>query len=121
MTDVDAHYEQQLGGVPKPISGLRTHAPEFFAGMAAARASVMDGDSPEGLDRATKELLIIILDIVYDNPEGALVHLEAGLKEGLTLEALREALLLTVYVGGIATWARYGQMIYESALEMADQ
>ncbi|MDE0195332.1 MAG: carboxymuconolactone decarboxylase family protein [bacterium] len=118
MTDVDEHYAKQLGGVPKPISGLRAHAPEFFAGMAIARASVMDSDSPEGLDRAMKELLIIILDIVYDNPEGALVHLEAGLREGLTLEALREALLLTVYVGGIATWARYGQMIYESALEM---
>ena len=119
MTDVDAHYEQQLGGVPRPISGLRAHAPEFFAGMAAARASVMDSDSPDGLDRATKELLIIILDIVYDNPEGALVHLEAGLKAGLTLDALREALLLTIYVGGIATWAHYGQMIYEAALEMS--
>lgn len=119
MTDVDAHYEKQLGGVPKPISGLRAHAPEFFAGMATARASVMDSDSPDGLDRAMKELMIVILDIVYDNPEGALIHLEAGLKAGLTLEALREALLLTVYVGGIATWAQYGQMIYESALEMA--
>ena len=121
MTDADAHYARQLGGVPKPISGLRTHAPEFFAGMAAARASIMAGDSPGGLDRAMKELLIIILDIAYDNPEGALVHLEAGLKAGLTLEALREALLLTVYVGGIATWARYGQMIYEAALDMAGE
>ena len=118
MTDVDAHYEQQLGGVPRPISGLRAHAPEFFVGMATARASVMDSDSPEGLDRVMKELLIIILDVAYDNPEGALVHLEAGLKAGLTLAALREALLLTVYVGGVATWARYGQMIYEAALEM---
>ena len=37
MTDVDEHYAKQLGGVPKPISGLRAHAPEFFAGMATAR------------------------------------------------------------------------------------
>ena len=121
MSNADAHYEQQLGGVPKPVAGLRTHAPEFFAGMAAARASIMDSESPDGLDRAMKELLIIVLDVAYDNPEGALVHVEAGLKAGLTLEALREALLLTVYVGGVATWARSGQSVYEAALEVVSK
>jgi alkylhydroperoxidase/carboxymuconolactone decarboxylase family protein YurZ len=121
MSDADAHYEQQLGGVPKPIVGLRTHAPEFFAGMASARASVMDGELPDGLDRAMKELLFIVLDVAYDNLEGALVHVEAGLEAGLTLDALLEALVLTIYVGGLATWARSGQRIYEAALELVGE
>ena len=119
MSDADEHYRQQLGGVPKPVAGLQTHAPEFFAGLAAARAAVMDSEG--GLDRATKELLFIVLDVAYDNLEGALVHVKAAMDAGLTLEALKEALLLTVYVGGVATWARSGQAIYQAALDMSDE
>lgn len=114
------HFARTLGNVPPPIAVLAEHAPEFLEGYTRARRFLM-ADDPQGLDAATKELLFVILDVVYDNEEGALNHLDAGLRAGLRPRALLEALLQTFLVGGIATWGKSGHRVFAAAVERAAQ
>jgi len=109
------HFRQTLGNVPEPIAMLSVHAPEVLQAYVEFRSYVL-GDNEGGLDRATKELLLVILDVVYHNETGALNHLRAGLRAGLTRQALLEALLLTFMVGGIHTWGTIGHRLVAEAV-----
>lgn len=113
------HFQRTVGNVPPPIATLVEHAPEFLDGYVRARTFIMD-DAPDGLDLATKELVFVILDVVYDNEVGALNHLDAALRAGLSPRALLEALLQTFLVGGIATWGKSGHRVFDAAVERYD-
>lgn len=114
--DVTQHFTQTLGNVPAPIAALRDHAPEALEGYVALRRHVM-ADRPDGLDLATKELIFVLLDVVYDNEAGALNHLDAALAAGLSPQALMDALLEVLMVGGIQTWGKSGHRVLLAAVE----
>jgi alkylhydroperoxidase/carboxymuconolactone decarboxylase family protein YurZ len=110
------YYERVLDTVPPPIQALQSAAPEFLEGYIAARKAVLV-DREGGLDLATKELVFVLLDVIYDNEPGAMNHLEAALAAGMKPAALLDALLLTLLVGGIQTWGKAGHRVYTQALE----
>jgi alkylhydroperoxidase/carboxymuconolactone decarboxylase family protein YurZ len=110
------HFQRTLGKVPEVIAVLAEHAPEFLRGYVDLRQSIM-ADKPGGLDLATKELVFVLLDVVYDNESGALNHLDAALEAGLTRQALLDALLQTLVVGGIQTWGKTGHRVFVEALK----
>jgi alkylhydroperoxidase/carboxymuconolactone decarboxylase family protein YurZ len=95
---------------------LGDHAPEALAGYVQLRSYVIS-DHEAGLDLATKELLFVVLDVVYNNPPGALNHLDAAMAAGLQPQALLEALLQVLMVGGIQTWGKAGYQVFLAALE----
>ena len=110
------HFRRTLGNVPEPIAVLAAQAPEVLEAYVDFRSYVV-ADHEGGLDLATKELLFVILDVVYHNEPGALNHLRAGLRAGLTRQALLEALLQTFMVGGIHTWGTIGHRVLAEAVK----
>lgn len=112
------HFQRTLGNTPPPIAALVEHAPDVLAGYVQVRSYVMS-EHEGGLDLATKELLFVILDVVYDNEPGALNHLDAAMRAGLKPQALLEALLEVFMVGGIQTWGKSGHRVFLEAVKRA--
>lgn len=109
------HFQRTLGKVPEVIAVLDENAPDFLVHYVGMRKFLM-GDKPNGLDVATKELIYVLLDVVYDNESGAINHLMAALDAGLQAPALLDGLLQTMTVGGIQTWGKTGHTVYLAAL-----
>jgi alkylhydroperoxidase/carboxymuconolactone decarboxylase family protein YurZ len=101
--------------VPEVIAVLDENAPDFLVHYVGMRKFLMR-DKPNGLDVAMKELIYVLLDVVYDNESGAINHLMAALDAGLHPEALLDGLLQTMTVGGIQTWGKTGHKVYLAAL-----
>ena len=114
------HFERSLGNVPAPIAAMREGAPDALEGYVQLRAAVLE-DHEDGLDLAMKELMFVVLDVVYDNEPGAMNHLEAAVRAGLRPRQLLDALLQTMMVGGIQTWGKSGHRVYRRAVELANQ
>ena len=112
------HFQRTLGNVPTPIQALHDGAPDALSCYVGLRKAVL-AQHDDGLDLAMKELLFVILDVVYDNESGAMNHLEAALKAGLTPRQLLDGLLQTMMVGGIQTWGKAGHRVYMHAVERA--
>jgi alkylhydroperoxidase/carboxymuconolactone decarboxylase family protein YurZ len=116
VESVNDHFMRTLGNVPAPIAVLRDNLPDYLEGYLAMRKALL-ADHDGGLDLAMKELIFVLLDVVYDNESGALNHLDAGLRAGLQPVAVLEALLQAMVVGGIATWGKSGHRVFAAALE----
>src|SRR5215472_14908051 len=86
-----AAWERMLGGVPRLATDLRQIAPPAETGYRTLREWIYT-DHPDGLPRALKELLMVVISITKSNPAGATAHVRMGLANGLTEMQLREAL-----------------------------
>lgn len=109
------HFQRTLGKVPEVIAALDENAPVFLEHYVKMRKMIL-ADKPDGLDLSIKELIYVLLDVVYDNESGALNHLRAALNAGLHPTALLDGLLQTLTVGGIQTWGKTGHRVYLEAI-----
>ena len=117
----EAHFERTLGAIPASVDAMRRHAPAAYAAYLAAREAIYR-DPPDGhLDRATTELLFIVLDVLAGHEEGAKAHVEAGLKAGLTVGKITEALMVAVLINGHVHWSVTGYKVVEHAAALAAQ
>ncbi|MFN0160925.1 MAG: carboxymuconolactone decarboxylase family protein [Burkholderiales bacterium] len=115
------HFTQTIGALPESVATMQRHAPAAYAAYLAARENVYR-DPPAGhLDRATTELLFIVLDVVAGHEEGALAHAEAGVRAGLTVGQITEALMIAVLINGHAPWGKTGYKVVEHAARVAGQ
>ena len=113
------HFDQTTGAMPASVAAMRRHAPAAYAAYLAARESIYR-DPPAGhLDRAITELIFIVLDVVAGHEEGAKAHVEAGLKAGLTIEKITEALMIAVLINGHVHWSMTGYKVVEHAAAVA--
>ncbi len=113
------HFEQTIGAMPASVAAMKRYAPAAYAAYLAARESIYR-DPPHGhLDRATTELVFIVLDVVAGHEEGAKAHVEAGLKAGLTVEQITEALMIAVLINGHVHWSVTGYKVVEHAAALA--
>ena len=115
----NAHFQTTLGTVPASVATLARHAPGALDGYLALR-EFAHLETPQGhLDPATRELLFISLDVAVGHVEGAKAHVEAGLKAGLTVEAITQALVITMMISGIHTWSEHGYQVVDYAARLA--
>ena len=113
------HFEQTIGAMPASVEAMRRHAPTAYAAYLAAREGIYR-DPPAGhLDRATTELIFIVLDVVAGHEEGAKAHAEAGLKAGLSVAQITEALMIAVLINGHVHWSVTGYKVVEYAAALA--
>lgn len=113
------HFGQTIGAIPASVDAMRRHAPAAYAAYLAAREAIYR-DPPAGhLDRATTELIFIVLDVVAGHEEGAKAHVEAGLKAGLTVGKITEALMIAVLINGHVHWSVTGYKVVEHAADFA--
>lgn len=112
------HFARTLGTIPDPIAVLVDEIPELLDAYVDFRKIVMS-NRDDGLDLATKELMFVVLDVAFDNEPGAMNHLEAALRAGVTPTQVLEALLQVWIVGGIQTWGKSGHRVFLAALAHA--
>lgn len=99
--DAVAYFKAQFGTVPEWACKLAHCSLASFESYAVLRATLLaDGAA----SRATKELLTMCLNVLDNTPGGVRSHAAAALRSGAEREALLEALLLAVRVGGIVAW-----------------
>ena len=115
------HFEQTIGAMPASVDAMRRHAPAAYAAYLAAREAIYR-DPPDGhLDRATTELIFIVLDVIAGHEDGAKAHVEAGLKAGLTVGKITEALMIAVLINGHVHWSVTGDKGVEHAADFASR
>ena len=123
MSDTDRakqHFDETIGAVPPSVDTMRRYAPAAYQAYLTAREGVYR-DPPAGhLDRATKELLFIVLEVAAGHEEGAKAHAAAGLKAGLTVEQITEALMIGVLINGHAAWGMTGYKVVEYAAGLVE-
>ena len=111
------HFLGTLGGVPASVQTLIDLAPEALPGYLALREFAYGG----ALDRRTVELLFTVLDVVQGHTEAAKAHVEEGVKAGLSVAQLAEALTVAMMVCGISTFATSGHHVLRHAAAVAEQ
>ncbi len=114
-----AHFQDTTGYLPESVRVLSEHAPHVVDGYLVLREYV-HAVPPEGhLDVKTRELLFTVLDVVAGHVEGAKAHVESGLRAGLTIGELTQALTIAMMVSGIHTWAIWGHEVVDHAAKLA--
>jgi alkylhydroperoxidase/carboxymuconolactone decarboxylase family protein YurZ len=109
-----APWERMLGAVPQVASDLHDIAAPAEEGYRNLREWIYS-ERADGLSRATKELVMVVINIAEGSPAGAARHLELGLANGLTEMQLREALaqcflslgLIRFNAAGLAAWRAF--------------
>ncbi len=114
---LDEHWMTYLGHVPPIIDSVKQLSPSYYRHYTEARDDVLQ-DNPEGLSLAMKELIFVIIDIWRENPSGGKNHIEAALRAGVTLQQIREAMVLILLCTGMVTYGRIGNELFQHALKI---
>jgi alkylhydroperoxidase/carboxymuconolactone decarboxylase family protein YurZ len=109
-----AHYEETIGNVPAPIRNMFAMSPEFADAYTDIRELIYT-EREEGLSVAMKELILVLLDVVVGQTDGAINHLRAAQRGGLTQTQLMEGLLETFLVFGVSKWGLTGHKVWEAS------
>lgn len=113
------HFLDTLGTIPAAVEVLAKHAPGALDGYLAMRRFA-HREPPDGdLDTPTRELLFIVLDVVEGHVEAAKAHAEMGIKAGLTVGGISQALVIAMMVSGINTWSQHGHEVVAHAARYA--
>ena len=115
------HFEQTSGAMPASVAAMRRHAPAAYAAYLAPREAIYR-DPPDGhLDRATTELIFIVLEVIAGHEDGAKSQVEAGLKAGLSVGQITEALMIAVLINGHVHWSVTGYKVVQHAADCASR
>jgi alkylhydroperoxidase/carboxymuconolactone decarboxylase family protein YurZ len=115
------HFVATLGSVPASVDVLARYAPGALDGYLAFR-EYAHRTPPEGhLDAATRELLFVALDVAVGHVDAAKAHAAAAIEAGASVEAITQALVITMMVSGIHTWSQHGHDVVTHAVAMADE
>lgn len=119
LQDTLGHYQSTLGNVPDPIRAMAEYCPEALLGYSRTRKYIMARPENGGaLDLRTKELIYVLLDVVEGNLDGAKNHVNAAIREGLTLAQLTEGCMQVMAVCGIETWGQTGWKLCDYVAEI---
>ena len=107
------HYIDTMGAVPAAIGAMFEMDEEFASHYTDIRELIYR-ERPEGMSLAMKELLLVLLDITVSNRDGALNHMRAAQRAGLTRTQLYEMLLEAFLVLGVSGWGKVGYHLWQS-------
>lgn len=109
-----AHYLDTLGNVPDAIEQLYALDAAVAEGYTQIRKVAYE--QAEGrLDIKIRELLFVVIDIELGNFGGAVNHLKAGIRAGLTRLEFADALIQLILVRGISTWGLTGHRLWRDS------
>jgi alkylhydroperoxidase/carboxymuconolactone decarboxylase family protein YurZ len=117
--EIYEHFEDTLEiSMPEFWMKLGEHAPWVLEGYYKMREPVFR-DIQEGgaLPKKFKELLVVGMDILMNNPWGAKVHTRAAIRSGATMEELTEVIVLMIMGGGMLPFRKVGYEVYLAAEE----
>lgn len=105
------HYQETLGNIPEAIRQLFDLDPEVATAYTTIRKRAYtraDGHLP----LKYRELVFVVVDIEIGNHGGAMNHLAAAIKAGLTRTELADALIEMLIVRGISAWGLTGHRVW---------
>lgn len=108
-----SEWERMTGRVSESVSDLREMSPAAEESYRNLRSWIYQ-DRPDGLSRANKELVMIVMNISLGRKDGAIRHLNNGLKHGLTITQVREAMSLCFLFQGVSGWLETGQAVWQA-------
>jgi len=114
--DWQADWIRMLGRVSEVASELHDMNPTAEESYRRLRSWIYE-ERADGLSRAHKELVMIMMNTAVANKEGALTHLKHGLNHGLTVTEVREALSLSFLFLGVIGYLRVGQALWQACAE----
>jgi alkylhydroperoxidase/carboxymuconolactone decarboxylase family protein YurZ len=101
------HYVETLGDIPPAISTMFDMDEAFGEHYTDIRELIYKERS-NGLSLAMKEMILVLLDITVDNRGGAINHLRAAQRAGLTKTQMQEMLIECFLVLGVSAWGKVG-------------
>lgn len=117
--EIYQHFEKTLE-IPMPDfwKKLGEYAPNALEGYFKMRESVFPNVEQGGaLPKKFKELLVVGMDILLNNPWGAKVHTRAAIRSGATIEELTEVVVLMIMGGGMLPYRKVGYEVFLAAEE----
>jgi alkylhydroperoxidase/carboxymuconolactone decarboxylase family protein YurZ len=111
-TPYEQHYLETLGHVPLTITAMFDMEAGLAESYTDARRLYFQ-ERADGLPVAIKELLIVILDIASGHVSGAVAHLQAAKRAGLTETQLKEGLIAAYLIHGGSSWDTVGRALWE--------
>jgi alkylhydroperoxidase/carboxymuconolactone decarboxylase family protein YurZ len=115
-----AEWERMTGRVSDTARELHEMNPVAEASYRTLRSWIYE-ERPDGLPRAYKELVMVVMNASNGRKDGAIRHLSNGLKHGLTVTQVREALSLCFLFLGVSWFLETGQAIWHACNEAAGQ
>jgi alkylhydroperoxidase/carboxymuconolactone decarboxylase family protein YurZ len=116
MSDRKQHYRDTLGNVPQAIAVMFAMDEDFANAYTDIREGIYT-ERPDGMSLAMKELLLVMFDLSVTNVDGAINHMRAARRAGLTQTQLHEALMCAFLVLGVSGWGMVGQKLWNAWLE----
>jgi alkylhydroperoxidase/carboxymuconolactone decarboxylase family protein YurZ len=109
------HYERTMGTIPDALADLAEASPEMFDGYSKLRRAYLRPDSEAALPLKYRHLILLTLDCMVHNLDGALNHLQAAMRAGLSADEVTDAMLAFFIVGGAPAWGEYGRHVVARA------
>ena len=109
----EQHYLETLGHVPQTIAAMF----DMDAGVAESYTNLRKlyfDRRTDGLSVALKELLIVMLDVADGHAPGAVAHVRAAKRAGLTENQLKEGLMAAHLLLGGSSWDKVGRLVWEA-------
>ena len=106
-----ADWTDMLGGVPPFAQALHDISEVADEAYRRQRRWIVH-ERADGLSSREKELMMMVLNIVVANRDGAVNHMGAARRHGLTETQLREALAQCFLFVGAIEFVRTGQIVW---------
>jgi alkylhydroperoxidase/carboxymuconolactone decarboxylase family protein YurZ len=114
--DWEAEWVRMVGRVSEVASDVHDMNPTAEESYRRLRSWIYD-ERTDGLSRAHKELVMVVMNLAAGYKEGAVRHLNNGLKHGLTVTEVRETLSLGFLFLGVINYLRVGQALWQACAE----
>ena len=112
------HYLATLGNVPDAIRQLFDLDEDVATAYTEIRKRAYAPEGSGHLPLKYRELLFVVMDIEVGNYDGAMNHLTAGVRAGLTRTEFADALVELLIVRGISTWGLVGHRLWDNSREL---
>lgn len=117
------HFESTLDiEMPKFWKTLGQYAPWALESYYAMREPVFrDVDEGGSIPKRYKELTVVAMDILQNNPWGVRVHTRAAIRAGATMQDVAETVVLSILAGGMISYRLAGAVAFEAAEEALEE
>ncbi len=112
----EADWIRMTGRVSDVASDLHDMNPVAEESYRRLRLWIYE-ERDDGLSRAHKELVMVMMNLASGYKEGAVRHLNNGLKHGLRIAEVREALSLGFLFLGVNGFLKVGQDLWQACAE----
>ncbi len=113
-----AEWERMTGRVSEMVSDLHGMNPVAEQGYRTIRSWIYD-QRDDGLSRAEKELVMVVMNAARGQTDAAARHLKHGLKHGLTTTQVREVFSMLFLFLGVSWYLESGQALWKASQEGA--